>query len=296
MWSQRLVEAIENATILDAPASAVAGVLNKWLRPGMLKDSLSGTWLGHAVHPAAVLLPAGTWLSASWLDLAGDARARPAARSLVAAGTISAVPAALTGLSDWAEVAEAERRVGFVHALANTLAVGLYAASWWSRSKDRHGRGAALALTGAATIAASSWLGGHLVYANGVGVDTTAFLAGPSEWTDVTADEDLAEGSPLGAMVGEVPIVVVRQGGRLHALNGRCTHRGAPLADGELVDGCIECPWHGSRFRLESGDVVRGPATRPQPRFEVRVESGRVQVRLRGETHALRLNPVGSGT
>ena len=83
----------------------------------------------------------------------------------------------------------------------------------------------------------------------------------------------------------------MRHEGRLRALGDRCTHRGAPLHEGTLVDGCIECPWHASRFSLDDGAVVRGPATRPQPAFEVQVSGGRVRVR-RDEERALRRNPA----
>ena len=74
------------------------------------------------------------------------------------------------------------------------------------------------------------------------------------------------------------------------SLAARCTHRGGPLGDGELVDGCIVCPWHGSRFGPD-GTVRSGPATRPQPAFDVQVKGERIQVR-RTEERSLRTNPV----
>ena len=85
--------------------------------------------------------------------------------------------------------------------------------------------------------------------------------------------------------------MLLRQGGRLHVLGDRCTHRGGALHEGQVVDGCIQCPLHGSRFSLDDGAVERGPATRPAPVFEVRIVDGRVQVR-RQEVRALRTNPV----
>ena len=86
-------------------------------------------------------------------------------------------------------------------------------------------------------------------------------------------------------------MLLVRHEGRVRALVDRCTHTGAPLREGELVDDCIQCPWHASRFSLDDGAVVRGPATRPQPAFEVHAGRGRVQVR-RAEQRALRVNPA----
>jgi nitrite reductase/ring-hydroxylating ferredoxin subunit len=66
--------------------------------------------------------------------------------------------------------------------------------------------------------------------------------------------------------------------GRLVALANRCSHAGWPIDEGEIADGCIMCPHHGSMFRLRDGTVVRGPAASPQPRYGVRERDGRVEV------------------
>jgi nitrite reductase/ring-hydroxylating ferredoxin subunit len=76
-------------------------------------------------------------------------------------------------------------------------------------------------------------------------------------------------------------VLVVREGDRLLALADRCTHRGGPLHEGKVVVGCIECPWHQSRFRLSDGEVEQGPATQAQPVFEARVVDGNLEVRRR---------------
>jgi nitrite reductase/ring-hydroxylating ferredoxin subunit len=78
-----------------------------------------------------------------------------------------------------------------------------------------------------------------------------------------------------------VTVVLVRQGAVVHALGGTCTHRGGPLADGTVGVDVIRCPWHGSEFRLVDGEVVRAPATTPEPAYETRVRDGLVQVRAR---------------
>jgi nitrite reductase/ring-hydroxylating ferredoxin subunit len=78
-----------------------------------------------------------------------------------------------------------------------------------------------------------------------------------------------------------VPIVVFRRNGRLSALANRCTHRGGPLDEGELTEEGIVCPWHGSCFRIEDGAILRGPATAPQPSFEVRQHAGKIEVRAK---------------
>jgi nitrite reductase/ring-hydroxylating ferredoxin subunit/uncharacterized membrane protein len=289
-----IADGIEDAAFLDRPANAATNLLHRLLPAGRLKDLLSGTPLGHPAHPMFVTLPIGAWFSANILDVVGGRQGRATARRLVAIGTVAAVPAALTGASDWSDTMGAERRVGLVHAAANWAAIGLYASSWNARRRGRHGKGLGLAVLGAAAVGFSGWLGGHLSYSIGVGVDTTAFMMGPTEWTDALAESDLVDGRPVNVMVGVVPLLVMRRGGDLFALGDRCTHRGGPLHEGEVFGDCIQCPWHSSRFNIADGRVVQGPATRPQPRFEARIQDGRVQVRKVGEQHALRTNPVAS--
>ena len=77
-------------------------------------------------------------------------------------------------------------------------------------------------------------------------------------------------------------MVVVKSADRLFALSAACVHAGGPLDEGELVDGCLKCPWHASMFRLEDGRAVRGPASVDQPVWQARVHDGRVQVRAEG--------------
>ena len=296
MFAERVAKAIETSAFLDQPADAVAGAVSKVVRPGRLKDTLSGTALGHPAHPALIVVPIGSWLGATWLDFVGGRGSRDAARKLVGIGVLSAVPTALTGASDWSDTSGAERRVGFVHAVSNSAGLFLYLASWRARRHGKQAKGVGLALAGAGVISFSGWLGGHLSYALGVGVDTTAFTGGPADWTDVAAESDLIEGQPMGATVGVVPVFLLRQGARIYALNDRCTHRGGPLHEGDVVGDCIECPWHGSRFRLSSGDVAQGPATQSQQAFEVRVDAGRVLLRRSSEPRSLRTSPVASGS
>jgi nitrite reductase/ring-hydroxylating ferredoxin subunit len=89
----------------------------------------------------------------------------------------------------------------------------------------------------------------------------------------------LVENRPTAALAGELPLVLVKRNGSIHALHDRCAHRGGPLHDGELDGDCIACPWHGTLFRLDDGSVQRGPSAYPQPVYEARVHDGRVEVR-----------------
>ena len=120
----------------------------------------------------------------------------------------------------------------------------------------------------------SAYLGGSLVYHHQIGVDHTAIIEPPEEFTPVLAELNLLEGQPTKVMADDVPVVLVRSRGQIYALVETCAHLGGPLAEGTLQDEGIVCPWHGSRFALADGRVLDGPATFPQPCFETRVREG----------------------
>jgi nitrite reductase/ring-hydroxylating ferredoxin subunit len=269
---------------LDTVAEPIAAKVRELIPGGPVKDALSGTWLGHAFHPIMQLAPLGTWMSAVILDLIGGEDSETAADRLIGTGLLASVPTFVSGWSDYADSTVASdrvRRIGIVHALANGTGALLFAGSLRARAGGARGRGKLLALAGMGAVSAGGWLGGHLSYAEGVGVDNTVFEDYPGDWTAVVAESELAEGEPHRAELDGVPVVVVRSGGELYALADRCSHRGGPLSDGEVSDGCITCPWHGSRFRLQDGSVERGPAAYPQPALDVRVSGGMVEVRDR---------------
>jgi nitrite reductase/ring-hydroxylating ferredoxin subunit/uncharacterized membrane protein len=285
MWWSTFTGKLEQAKALDPVADKVSGVVNTLLPGGPIKDALHGTWLGHAVHPLLVALPIGMWSGASLLDLTSrDDGARLAARRLVGAGILSVAPTVATGWADWSELGAFRRpkRVGLVHAAANNLTTALYAASWLARRRGHHARGRNLALLGAGGLMVGGYLGGHLAYSQGVGVNRNADRSkSPRDWTDVAAAADVVAGTPHRVEVKGAPVVLVRSGSQVHAMGAVCSHFGAPLEDGEVSDGCLVCPWHGSRFRLEDGAVQRGPATSPQMSFDVRSVGARIELRVR---------------
>lgn len=160
-----LVQRIEGASALDRPGAAVERLARAVARPGPARDALTGTWLGHALHPLMTDFPLGLWLSTSLLDLVGGRRSRPAAQRLLAFGVLAAVPTAATGLAEWLYVDRPARRVGVVHAGVNTMALALYTASLRARWRGRHGRGVLLGIAGGLTATAGGYLGGHLTLA-----------------------------------------------------------------------------------------------------------------------------------
>lgn len=286
MWWSTLAGKLERAKALDPVADGVERVVHTVLPRGPVKDALHGRWLGHAVHPLLVTLPIGMWTGSLAFDLTGDDKA---AKRLVGLGLLSVAPTAAAGLADWSELGSARRpkRVGLVHAASNTVTAALFAASWLARSRGDHTRGRTLSLAGALTMAAGGYLGGHLSYSEGVGVNRNADEAkAPLDWTDAAAGTDVVEASPHRVDVDGQAVVLVRRAGTVHAMGAICSHWGGPLDEGELAltsggDACLVCPWHQSEFRLEDGSVARGPATSPQTSYDVRETGGRLEVRVR---------------
>ena len=279
MLLENAMKRLEQAEGLDVPAEKLVGLVGPAVRPRLVKNALSGTWLGHRFHPLLVPLPIGFWSGALIFDLIATRRARWAADVLVGSGIAAAVPTAAAGLSDWADAEPEGRRVGLVHLSCNTLALVCYSASLVARLLGRRKTGVGLGLAGAAAISVGGYLGGHLSYVQGVGVERRRFAGGPKEWTAVLDAAELAEGAPRVVRADDTEILLIREGNRLYALWASCTHEGGPLAEGSFADGCVTCPWHGSTFRLADGHVVRGPAAASQPVYEARVTDGKVEVR-----------------
>jgi nitrite reductase/ring-hydroxylating ferredoxin subunit len=277
-----LAERIEELQQLDGAGEALKSLVDRWVPPRSEgKDLLSGTWLGHPLHPVLTDVVLGAWTSSFLLELLPGRRTGKAADRLVDLGILAAAPTALAGLSDWADVWGRPRRVGLVHASANAVALSLYVGSSLARKRGRRRGGWWLSMTGFGVITTSAYLGGHLSFGKGIGVDQTAFDAGPTDWRPAIAEVDLAEGSPTSVTVGAVPLLLVRRGATIYAISNRCNHRGCWLQEGDFSGQTrVVCPCHGSTFSLQDGALVRGPATGPQPAYRTRVRDGKVEVRL----------------
>jgi nitrite reductase/ring-hydroxylating ferredoxin subunit/uncharacterized membrane protein len=276
---EKAMKRLEEAEALDQPAQKLADVVHAATRPRLVKNALSGTWLGHRFHPLLVELPIGFWSGALVFDMIATRRARWAADVLVGSGVVAAVPTAAAGLSDWADTFGGPKRVGLVHASCNTLALLSYSGSLVARLLGRRKAGVGLSLVGATAISVGGYLGSHLSYVQAVGVERKWLAGGPKDWTAVLDAGELQEATPRVVRAGDTEVLLYREGNRINALWATCTHEGGPLGEGHFADGCVRCPWHGSTFRLADGKVVRGPAAASQPVYEARVTDGKVEVR-----------------
>src|SRR3954452_19967213 len=152
----RLADVPTFARLAEPPRSAV----NAILQPQAVKDVLHGSWLGHPLHPVLAMVPVGTWLSAGILDVARPTR--PAATVLIGTGVAASLPAALAGAADWTEQEIGVRRLGAVHAAANSVALGLYVGSLVARARGRGGLGPVLSYAGLGVAGGSAAIGGHM--------------------------------------------------------------------------------------------------------------------------------------
>lgn len=95
-----------------------------------------------------------------------------------------------------------------------------------------------------------------------------------SERVRLAALADLPEGRGVRVDVAGHRIALFRLGGDVYAIGDRCSHAEASLAEGEVWDGAVECPRHGSEFDLSTGEPACLPATRPVPVYPVEIADG----------------------
>jgi nitrite reductase/ring-hydroxylating ferredoxin subunit/uncharacterized membrane protein len=248
-----------------------------------LRNFLNGTWLGEPLHVVLTDLPVGAWTAAivfDLLDLILDRREfASAADASIGIGVVGAAGAAVTGMTDWSDVDPPARRLGLIHGLLNLSGTALFATSLLLRRKKSRRNGRIVSALGYAVVAYAAHLGGKMVYGHRVGVDRTDGQVFPDNFVAVLPESQLGDDKPTRAMYQGVPILLIRRGGRLFAMADTCSHFGGPLSEGKLVENGIVCPYHCSRFALEDGRVLDGPAVHPQPCLEVRARNRQIEVR-----------------
>ncbi len=264
--------------------SAVLGPVRERHQDNLALELMhGGRWVGHPLHPALSDLPIGLWTGVMVLDAVDRApaprRGIDAAGMLSAAGILAAGATALTGLSDWTVSDDQDRRVGLLHGLLNTVALGLQGASLGTRLAGHRNTARAFGAASLTVTAAAGYLGGHLVFTKGVMVSRVAWATGPRRWTRALQEADLPDDSPTAVEAEGRPVMLYRHRGRLYAIDNICSHAGGLLSRGPVADLAVTCPLHGSRFALADGCVIRGPSSQPQPVLPTRIRNGWIEVR-----------------
>lgn len=268
------------------------GIVSAVFRPvPSIRDFLNGVWLGHPIHAVLTDAPIGILFLVIVFDLLGMP---DAAWWTLAIGILSMLGAALAGFADYADTDGKARDRGTLHSSLMLVALVLFLISLVLR--PGLGSGAAVSVAAIALsliawliVAAAAFVGGDIVYVFGNMVDRHAFRGGGTKWlaldpSETEADGSIPEGRPIKAKLGVNSLVLVRNGDTILALHDTCAHAGCSLSDGTLLaagDGrggggapMVQCPCHGSRFRLADGHVVRGPSVYDQPAYEVRAKDG----------------------
>jgi nitrite reductase/ring-hydroxylating ferredoxin subunit len=267
----------------DPLANRLQPLIRRAVSRPAVRNFLDGVWLGAPLHPGLTDVPIGAWTTALLLDsgsvLSGDEALGAAADRALAIGTITALPAAVTGLNDLRDLIGQSRRIATVHALVNVVGLSLSAASLVYRHKGRRGLARGLSGLGYLTSSTAAHIGGRLSFALGIRVNRTVGQAVPGSFVAVMDEAEL-QGEELRRVdVDGVPVLLARtRVGEVCALANTCTHLGGPLAEGSREGDTVTCPWHGSRFDLRTGAVVEGPAVFVQPRLQARVRDGKIEV------------------
>ena len=102
-----------------------------------------------------------------------------------------------------------------------------------------------------------------------------------ADFVRVASTSDVPEGKMKKVIVGGSQVLVANVKGQYYAIGNVCTHFGGPLDQGVLNGQEVQCPWHGSHFDVTNGQVKRGPAGRPEPVYDVKVEGGNILVRAK---------------
>ncbi|MHB8399851.1 MAG: Rieske (2Fe-2S) protein [Candidatus Limnocylindrales bacterium] len=238
------------------------------IRP--VKDLLNGRWYGHPLHAALSDGPIGILLVAIVLDVMGRHGAADVALVL---GILAMIAAAVAGAADYTDTDGRARSRATLHAALMVASLVVFLLSLAMRATGPADRTipVAVAIVGFLILVAGAIVGGDVAYRYGNMVDRHAWRTGGAKWLplEIPGDE-VPEGTPTRAKLGVNTLVLVRSGDTIHALHDQCAHAGGPLSGGTVVDGCIECPYHGSRFSLADGRVRRGPSVYDQPTYEIR--------------------------
>jgi nitrite reductase/ring-hydroxylating ferredoxin subunit/uncharacterized membrane protein len=253
--------------------------LNALFRPiWPIRDFLNGRWLGHPLHPAATDIPIGALLASVVLDLVSQPTAADVALFVT---ILFMLAAAVTGAADYSDTAGTARTRATTHATLMVVGLVVIMVSAVIRVGGPADRTVpiVLSIVGLLIVTAGAYVGGDVVFVLGNMVSRHAFRGAGTKWIkldlgSLASPVDLPEDTPTKVRLGINDLVLVRTGTTVHALHAVCAHAGGPLAEGSVVDGCLQCPWHGSRFRLADGHAVRGPTVYDQPSYEIRAAEG----------------------
>ncbi|TMB80018.1 MAG: Rieske 2Fe-2S domain-containing protein [Chloroflexi bacterium] len=244
---RRLDQLIRSQAWLDGVAVAVQKAVGASYEalgaPGQaIKNVMHGTrFLGHPLHPVLTDIPVGAWtvgVLADWLFVATGRLPAVAGDLALAIGVAGAILAALTGYTDFHETDGHERRTAIVHGLTMTAVLLIELVSLGMRLGAPGLRPGAIVLSTVAwlIVLVGAYVGGHLTFGIGSAVNHNAFFDGPKEYVKVGTRDDFPEGQMRRVEANGLPVLIVRQGGLLHAMGAVCAHAGGSTS---LCSACV---------------------------------------------------------
>ena len=255
---------------------------------------------GHSLHQILIPFPIAFLYGAAIFDVLGVATDRPGLWAtgghLAVAGIIGALIAAAPGFVDYLQSVpprSSAKTRATKHLGVNLTGVMLVAIAVWIRPESTLPPDTvtlALELAAVGLITAGGWMGGTLVNRNQIGVDHRYARAGKwqeaklhasdGEYLEIARADELEVDQMKLVHIDDVRVVVGRTEDGWVAFEDRCTHRGGSLADGVLICGTVQCPWHGSQFDVRTGAVKAGPAERSISIYEVEQVGGSVRLMI----------------
>ena len=252
----------------------------------------------HPIHPILVSFPIafliGTfvadliakfsennsfWQTGFYLEIAG-----------IATGLFAAIPGLIDYLFTVPPHSSAKKR-GVKHALVNVSHLVLFFIAWLLRWNENSDTTLILIIeaVGVILIFIAGYLGGTLVYRNQIGVDPR--YAGAGKWREEYVNEKSgkikvasANELKLNQMkllhVGKKRIVIGKTEKNYVAFDDHCTHKGGSLAGGAMICATVQCPWHGSQFDVNSGNVKAGPAKESIKTYPLTETDGSIYLQL----------------
>lgn len=255
------------------------------------------------LHPALVHLPIALLPLSVLLDVASRFFPQPelflvrGAFFCILAGIGTGLLAALFGVIDYVGIRNDHpaKKTATLHMVLNVVALGLFAVSAGLRygvldASRVPGAALAVSLVALGVLGYSGYLGGRLVYDDGIAVgkhrrrtrtpEETREARTPQGSVAVADADALREGETLRADVNGTIVAIAKIDGACHAFQEFCTHRHGPLSEGALIGCEVMCPWHRSRFDVRTGKVTAGPAKLDLRTFRTEVRDGKIWVEV----------------
>lgn len=257
---------------------------------------------GHPLHPILVSFPISLFSGAFLLDvltmLTNNVSFMQAGYYALLGGLLSALLAAVPGILDYIYTVPPEssaHKRATKHALYNSTAVIIFAAAFFMRHENGDNLKIIILMEGIGVIllCIAGWLGGTLLVRNQIGIDHRYADAGKWKEEVIETKENIvrihkAEELKLNQMmllrINEKRIVIAKKEGGLVAFDDRCSHRGGSLADGSIICGTVQCPWHGSQFDVCSGKMKVGPAKENISTYSIIQDGNVVMLHLNSES------------